>query len=76
MEVGSLVSTFLWKFGLLLDLVTKQIDNNTHTEEFKHNLIIDMVELSIITLMIAVFTFLRTISLEIFQEKITLDLRK
>lgn len=35
-----------------------------------------MIELTIITLMVAVSTFLRTISHRIFQEKISLDLRK
>lgn len=73
---GVIVSIFPWKLGQLLDLVTKQIDNNVHTAEYKQSLVIDMLELTLITLMIALFTFLRTVSLEIFQEKIAIDLRQ
>jgi hypothetical protein len=35
---GIVASIFPWKLGLLLDLVSKQIDNNVETEQFKTTL--------------------------------------
>jgi hypothetical protein len=73
---GVVASIFPWKLGLLLDLVSKQIDNNVDTQVFKQTLIDSMVEIAIITFMIAASTFLRTTSLKIWQEKISIDLRR
>jgi hypothetical protein len=64
---GVVASVFPWKLGLLLDLVSRQIDNNVDTQQFKSTLIDSMVEIAIITVMIAVTTFLRTTSLKIWQ---------
>jgi hypothetical protein len=64
---GVVASIFPWKLGLLLDLVSKQIDNNVETQQFKQTLIDSMLEIAIITLMIAVSTFLRSTSLKIWQ---------
>jgi hypothetical protein len=64
---GVVASIFPWKLGLLLDLVSKQIDNNVETQQFKTVLIDSMVEIAVITVMIAVTTFLRTTSLKIWQ---------
>jgi hypothetical protein len=73
---GMIASIFPWKLGLLLDLVSKQIGNNVETQQFKSTLIDSMVEIAIITIMIAVTTFLRSTSLKIWQEQISIDLRR
>jgi hypothetical protein len=64
---GAVASIFPWKLGLLLDLVSKQIDNNVDTQQFKSTLIDSMIEIAIITIMIAVTAFLRSTSLKIWQ---------
>jgi hypothetical protein len=73
---GVVASIFPWKLGLLLDLVCKQIENNSAPQQFKTQLIDSMVELALITVMVAITTFLRTTSLKIWQEKISIDLRR
>lgn len=72
---GVVVSIFPWKLGLVLDVITKQTDNNVDQEQFKQILIDKMVELAIITVSIAVMTFMRTVSLRVYQEKLSIDLR-
>ncbi len=40
---GIMDSMFPWKLGLLLDLVSKQTDNNVETEVFREKLIDSML---------------------------------
>lgn len=72
---GIVASIFPWKLGILLDVVTKQTDNNVQQEQFRQTLIDNMLELTYITVLIAVLTFLRSVSLRIYQEKLSIDMR-
>ena len=72
---GVISSIFPYKLGMLLDVVTKQTDNNVEPDKFKQILIDSMLYLTVVTVLIAVSNFFRMVSLKIYQEKLSIDMR-
>jgi|LakMenEpi03Aug12_release.lakeMendotaPanAssembly.Ray.scaffolds.fasta_scaffold2659000_1 ABC-type methionine transport system permease subunit len=64
---GFVASIFPWKVGILLDIVTQQNQDNNEHETCKINLILNMIQLTFITLLITVLSFLRSMTLKIYQ---------
>lgn len=64
---GFVASIFPWKVGILLDIVTQQNEDNDSHQTSKINLIFNMIQLTFITLLITVLSFLRSMTLKIYQ---------
>ena len=70
---GILTSIFPWKVGVVLDMVTEATRDNVEAniQKLKHH----VYSLACLGLLMGVFTFLRYIRMQLFQERLSIDIK-
>ena len=59
----------------MLDVVSQQTNDNSNPDGFHDALVRHMIQLGLITLGMGLFTFFRFMSLQLFQESLSIDLK-